>query len=181
MDKYGVIHGRFQGLHNGHMEYLLAGKARCRHLYIGITNVDPAVKKEADAANPTRIQESSNPFSYFDRYCMIQTSMLDAGVTREEFDILPFPIEFPGRISNFVPMDAVFYITIYDEWGDRKKEILEELGLKTVVMWRRSLGQRLTSGTEIRELIRCGNLRWRSLVPDAVVRYIEQNGLQDKI
>lgn len=26
MDKVGVIHGRFQMLHNGHMEYLLAGK-----------------------------------------------------------------------------------------------------------------------------------------------------------
>ena len=35
-----VIHGRFQGLHIGHMEYLLEGKKRCDFLYIGITNPD---------------------------------------------------------------------------------------------------------------------------------------------
>ncbi len=32
MDKIGVIHGRFQMLHIGHMEYLLAGKERCNYL-----------------------------------------------------------------------------------------------------------------------------------------------------
>ena len=38
MDKVGVIHGRFQLLHNDHMKYLLAGKQRCEHLIIGICN-----------------------------------------------------------------------------------------------------------------------------------------------
>jgi D-arabinose 5-phosphate isomerase GutQ len=36
----GVIHGRFQILHNDHLKYLLAGKDLCRHLVIGITNPD---------------------------------------------------------------------------------------------------------------------------------------------
>ena len=40
MHEVGVIHGRFQGLHLAHMEYLLAGKSRCRFMYIGITNPD---------------------------------------------------------------------------------------------------------------------------------------------
>jgi|GEM_PF-3973487 len=34
-----VIHGRFQALHNDHLKYLLAGKACCRHLTVGITKV----------------------------------------------------------------------------------------------------------------------------------------------
>jgi nicotinamide-nucleotide adenylyltransferase len=37
----GVIHGRFQVLHNDHLRYILAGKELCRHLVVGITNPDP--------------------------------------------------------------------------------------------------------------------------------------------
>jgi len=40
MTERGVVHGRFQVLHNDHVKYLLAGKARCRHLVVGITNPD---------------------------------------------------------------------------------------------------------------------------------------------
>ena len=60
-DKIGVIHGRFQGLHHGHMEYLLAGMDRCEHLFIGITNYDTTEKKPDNEANPTRASSSSNP------------------------------------------------------------------------------------------------------------------------
>ena len=48
-----VIHGRFQPLHIGHMEYLLAGKERCELLIIGITNPDPSQIK-VEPTNPTR-------------------------------------------------------------------------------------------------------------------------------
>ena len=43
LDPIGVIHGRFQMLHHGHMEYLLAGKKRCQRLIIGISNPDDVV------------------------------------------------------------------------------------------------------------------------------------------
>lgn len=181
IDKVGIIHGRFQGLHLGHMEYLLAGKARCEHLIIGITNFDPTEQKQADQANPYRIEDQANPFSYYDRYCMILRSMIEAGVNREEFDIVPFPIENPDRIQNYVPMDAVFYMTIYDKWGERKKAILQELGVNVTIMWRRSDVERLTSGTEIRKLIRLGKEEWKSLVPNAVYRYITENNLKSKL
>ncbi len=35
--RYGMIHGRFQPFHNGHLEYLLAALERCETLIIGIT------------------------------------------------------------------------------------------------------------------------------------------------
>ena len=52
-DAVGVIHGRFQMLHYGHMEYLLAGKERCERLIIGISNPDVTLVKFNDA-NPHR-------------------------------------------------------------------------------------------------------------------------------
>ena len=42
----GVIHGRFQVPHNDHLRYLLAGKALCRHLVVGLTNPDPSLPTE---------------------------------------------------------------------------------------------------------------------------------------
>ncbi|MHA2009472.1 MAG: nicotinate-nucleotide adenylyltransferase, partial [Promethearchaeota archaeon] len=39
----GVIHGRFQVLHNDHIKYLMAGKKLCKYLVVGITNPDPSL------------------------------------------------------------------------------------------------------------------------------------------
>ena len=181
MDKYGVIHGRFQGLHKGHLEYLLAGMSRCEHLYIGITNFDSQAIKSIDKVNPKRTNLSENPFSYYERYRMVKEAMLEAGVRQEDFDIVPFPIEEPERISNYVPMNGVFYITVYDQWGIKKKALLDNLGVKTVVMWTRTNEERLTSGTEVRMLIRENNSKWKELVPNSVVNYIMKNGLEQKI
>ena len=33
----GMIHGRFQPFHNGHLEYMVAAAARCTRLAVGIT------------------------------------------------------------------------------------------------------------------------------------------------
>ena len=55
--KTGVIHGRFQGLHNGHMEYLLTAKKRCDFLVIGITNfLGNAVDSEISRIDDHRLR-----------------------------------------------------------------------------------------------------------------------------
>ena len=49
MNRRGMIHGRFQPLHNGHLAYLEAAAERCDHLFVGITNPDRrAVRPEPD-------------------------------------------------------------------------------------------------------------------------------------
>ncbi|MFC1888297.1 hypothetical protein ACFL4G_00935, partial [Thermodesulfobacteriota bacterium] len=58
MEETGVIHGRFQVFHNDHLAYVLAGKARCRHLVVAITNPDPTLTRD-DPADPDR---SAYPF-----------------------------------------------------------------------------------------------------------------------
>lgn len=178
MDELGVIHGRFQGLHLGHMEYLLAGAARCRHLLVGITNFEPDQAPEAlTAAHRGRMD---NPFTYYERMAMVRDSLMDAGLERGRFDIIPFPIEAPERIANFAPPEGVYYMTIYDGWGRYKHEVLRKLGLRVEVLWVRDDSQRLTSGTEIRARIARGE-PWRTLVPPAVYRYITGHGLDRRL
>ena len=107
---------------------------------------------------------------------MIRGSLLESGVPREEFDIVPFPVNCPELLFNYVPRDAKFYMTLYDQWSLEKKAMLEGLGCDVEVMWQRTDAQRLTSGTEVRDLIRAGQ-PWAHLVPPFVYKYMTSHGI----
>ena len=140
-------------LHKDHLTYLLAGKKRCRHLVIGITNPEPALTAE-DAADRQRSRIEANPFTYFERYRMVYAAMRGAGVEHDRFSIVPLPINFPDRYKFYVPLDAVFFLTIYDDWGEKKLKMFQDLGLKTEILWRRPLSEKGLSSSTIRELIK---------------------------
>ncbi|MDO5531999.1 adenylyltransferase/cytidyltransferase family protein [Sutterella sp.] len=179
--RIGVIHGRFQGLHNGHMEYLLEGKKRCECLVIGITNYLRTFKDERiSSIDSHRLNSADNPFTYFERAEMIREALLEAGVPLPEFRIVPFPIEEPEKIFNFAPRDAVYYMTIYDQWGREKLDRLRSLGLNVDVMWTRDPSQKPISGSLVRDSI-IHNRPWRHMVPPSVHRYITENGLDKRI
>lgn len=179
-DKVGVIHGRFQVLHNDHMKYLLAGKEKCEHLIIGICN--PAIElTKYTENNPHRSKKSANPLTYFERMECIRNAMIEAEVKQEEFDIVPFPINFPEKIFNYAPLDAKFYMTIYDEWGEEKLNSLQnELGLDVEVLWRVTLEEKGISSTDVRKCMQEGK-EWKQYVPNAVYKYIKSNNLDVRI
>ena len=167
---FGVVHGRFQPLHLGHMEYLLAAKALCSFLFVGITNPDPLLTA-FDSSNPHRSELDSNPFTYFERQRMIEASMRDEGISHSEFCVVPFPINFPERIKYYAPVGACYFVTIYDDWGRTKTRLLQELGLRVQVLWERPMTDRLTSGSEVRGLMRRDG-EWSHLVPPGVLRAV---------
>jgi nicotinamide mononucleotide adenylyltransferase len=172
MTEVGVIHGRFQVLHNDHLKYLLAGKAHCRHLIVGITNPDPLLTRD-DPADPARSSPLANPLTYYERYQLIRTVLLEAGLDLLSFSIVPFPINFPELYRHYVPLDAVFYLTIYDDWGRRKLEQFEAMGLTTEVLWERPSAEKGLSAEDIRRLMVCGE-PWQHLVPTATATLMQQ-------
>lgn len=175
----GVIHGRFQGLHFGHMEYLLAGKKRCDFLYVGLCNPDPTTR-EFHSSDPFRALPGTNPFSFHERLIMTRNSLVEAGVPLAEFAVVPFPINQPERLPHYVPMDATFFVTIYDQWGHAKRQTLLNLGVKVEVMWEHALELKPCTGTEVRRRIVAGEA-WQELVPSAVARYIIAHRLDERL
>lgn len=175
----GVIHGRFQVLHNDHLKYLLAGKALCRRLVIGITNPDPHLAKN-ETADPKRSSPLANPLTYFERHVMVEATLLDAGLKTNDFMIVPFPINFPERYRYYVPMDAVFFLTICDEWGARKQRYFKSLGLITHVLWEVPPNKKGISASDIRERI-ATNQAWEHLVPACVPVFIERWNIRDRL
>lgn len=180
MTERGVVHGRFQGLHLKHMEYLLAAKMRCRILYVGITHPDIFA---CPAASPLDVHGTlvrDNPLAYIDRYEMIRDSLLEFGVKREEFEIIPFPVDRPDVLAQYAPADAVYYMSICGEWDREKEKILSSLGLKTEILWERDPEEKGITGTELRALI-AGDGSWRQYMPKAAAEYLTEHGLDERI
>src|SRR5205085_9034914 len=69
----GMIHGRFQPFHLGHLEYLRGAAERSDEVWIGITNPDPA-RVKPEPSDPVRHLPESNPFSYADRLLMAKAA-----------------------------------------------------------------------------------------------------------
>lgn len=175
----GVIHGRFQPVHNGHMKYLLGGKQRCEHLIVGITNPDPSLSR-SHPANTQRSEERANPFTFYERAVILRQSLCEAGLELAEFSIAPFPVTQPELIRYYVPLDALFFLTIYDDWGRAKLQTLQSLGLSVDVMWTEPNRDATPSSTDVRNRMAEGQ-PWEHLVPPAAVRVIKAMGLDRRV
>jgi nicotinamide-nucleotide adenylyltransferase len=162
----GVIHGRFQVLHNDHLAYLRAGLAICRHLVVGITNPDPLLTR-GESADPKRSDPASNPLTYYERYVMVRAVLEEIGTPPSRFSVVPFPINLPELYRYYVPLDALFLISIYDDWGKRKLEYFKSLGLSTHVLREVETARKGLSATDIRRRM-ARDEPWEDQVPPAV-------------
>ncbi len=175
----GVIHGRFQVLHNDHMKYLMAGKGLCQHLVVGVTNPDPFLTKPENA-DTERNDPLANPLTYYERYVLINAALEENGVKPHEFSVVPFPINFPERYKYYVPMEAIFFLTIYDEWGKQKLSYFQEQGLKTHVLWEVPWEEKGISSSEIRDLM-IKEKPWEHLAPRSVTRFMDEWGIPERL
>ena len=175
----GVVQARFQVVHLKHIEYVLAAKMRCDRLFIGITNPDDLYV--TDSVNDEgRSSAFANPLTYYERYEMIYQALLEFGVSRDEFDIVPFPIGRPEYVLKYAPREAKYFMTICDEWDEEKKKILTALDLDIEIMWRRNLKEKGVTGSEVRNCIASG-WDWEHLVPKSTYRYIMEHGIDQRI
>ena len=181
MSRYplGVIHGRFQVPHNDHLRYLLAGKALCDQLVVGITNPDPSLTRHCDA-DPTRSANTANPLSYYERCVLIRRMLVTAGVSHDTLTVVPLPINLPNLYRHYVPLDAVFFLTIYDDWGRRKLEFLRSLKLRTHILWEVPPKEKGISGTDVRARMARGE-QWQHLVPETVAELLAKWDIPDRL
>ena len=104
---------------------------------------------------------------------MIRISMKEYNVLENNYTIVPFTIEDSPKINNFIPKESVIFLTIYDEWGKEKENILQKEGYKTNVLWERRESQKPISGTIVRDCAnKNGNLEY--LVTPNVSHYIRE-------
>lgn len=180
MTDKGITHGRFQVLHLKHMEYLLAAKMRCQKLYIGITHPDISVYPASSSLDIHGTTKRDNPLTYIERYEMLLDALLDFGVKREEFEIIPFPISHPEILMEYIPSDAVHYMNLCGAWDEERRRILSELGAKVEVLFQKSEEEKGITSSRIRELI-ADEEAWEMYVPKTVYAYILTHGIEKRI
>lgn len=175
----GIIYGRFQVLHLKHLEYILAAKMRCKKLFIGIAFPDDCCMEDGDNVD-YRVRKSANPLTYLERYELIRDALSDFKVPRSDFEIVPFPIDRPEYLWQYVPQDATIFESICDEWTEKNQEIFEQTGFKTEILWKKAPEEKGITGTEIRQRILAGE-KWNDLVPKSVYEYVLEHGIDNRI
>jgi cytidyltransferase-like protein len=161
----GMIHGRFQPFHNGHLEYLRGAAARSDEIFVGITNPDPTRIKE-EPSDPLRHLPEANPFTYVERLLMVQAVAEDEGI---RVHVIPFPVNEPELWPVYVPPGVTQYLRLFSEWGGTKLERMREAGYDVVILDEGV--EKEISGADVRSAIRAG-AEWETLVPPGVVRVI---------
>ena len=164
-DGRGMIHGRFQPFHNGHLEYLRGAAARSEAVFVGITNPDPWRVKE-EPSDPLRHLPESNPFTYTERLLMIEAVAAGEDIP---VHVIPFPVNEPELWPAYVPEGVTQYLRLFSEWGGTKLERMRDAGYDVVILDEGA--EKEISGRDVRDAIRSGG-DWEALVPSPVARVI---------
>jgi cytidyltransferase-like protein len=164
----GMIHGRFQPFHNGHLEYLQGAAERSDEVWIGITNPDPA-RVKPEESDPLRHLPESNPFSYAERLLMAEAAAADADLDPQRVHVVPFPVNEPELWDAYIPRGVTQYLRLFSDWGGTKLDRLQGAGYDVVVLDEGA--EKHLSGADVRKALRDGG-DWEPLVPPGVARVI---------
>jgi nicotinamide mononucleotide adenylyltransferase len=153
------------------MEYLLAAKERCRFLCVGVTQYIRSHLVEVEGAGEHRASVIANPLTYYERQLLITEVLRDAGLERDEFTVMPFPLETPEVLKEFLPQDIPVITTICEPWNRVKVTTLQEAGYQVEVLWEHD--SKRVSGQQVRELIAKRDPGYLNLVPQATAKMAE--------
>lgn len=172
LPRFGMIHGRFQPFHNGHLEYFHLALPRCETLIIGITNPDPwAIAEEETSSH--RHRSDANPYTFVERQRMIRETLLDEGIDMQRIMFIPFPVNLPERWVHYVPEGTVHYLRVFSPWEQAKADRLAEHGYRVEILQPGVAKE--VEATEVRECMRSGG-DWAALVPPGTARILGELG-----
>lgn len=141
-------------------------------MVIGITNPDPSMVRR-ETVDPNRSNLTANPLTYYERYVLIRSVMKENDIDLCDLSVVPLPINRPDLYKYYVPLDAVFFLSIYDDWGKKKLSYFQSLGLKTHVIRKVPLEEKGISASEIRNFM-INNQSWEHLLPKSVVHLMKE-------
>lgn len=165
MIEFGCVTGRFQPVHNQHLELFEIALGQCDHLVVAVTNPDPGARHE-EASSAHRHTAESNPFTYFERVRLLGAALADP-IRAGRVTIVPFDLTRPQFWPQYVPQSAHHFVRAYSAWEREKAGWFEHAGYGVTLLD----GDPATKlcATDIRQAMRSGNHRWQQQVPSATV------------
>ena len=159
----GLLIGRFQPFHLGHLEALRFALTKVDRLWLGIGSSNKPPEKE-------------NPFSAEERKEMILSSLDES--MKNRISVYPIPdldnhLRWIEKIDTIVPkFDVIFSNDKLTQHLYSKRSI--------TVLPIPFLNRGRLSGTNIRNLIR-SNQKWDDLVPDGTKNFLQKSSIIDRL
>ena len=159
----GLLIGRFQPFHLGHLDAVLFGLSRTENLFIGI-------------GSSNKSNERKNPFSAEERTEMIISSIESSMIDRLKiFDIpdVDNHEKWTFEIDQIVPKYDVVFTN--DEFT---KTLFEKRKIDVILVVLKD--REKFSGTNIRQLI-AGDKNWQDLVPRGTRNVLEKINAKERL
>ncbi len=157
--KTGFYAGRFQPFHLGHLSAVKQALEEVDFLHIGIGSAQYKDTEE-------------NPFSAEDREKYIRASLLENGISEDQFKITPIPDihdnpKWPAHVQSLVPHFDVIFV---GEEG-LVKELFETYTNIPVKIVKKEID---ICATDIRKMMKEGD-DWKKWVPKACENYLSSS------
>jgi nicotinamide-nucleotide adenylyltransferase len=159
----GLLIGRFQPFHLGHLSAVKFALTQVENLYIGI-------------GSSNRYNEKRNPFSAEERKEMIESSVDGSDLKKCKIYFVPDVndhAKWTYHVDSIIPKYDVVFSN-----DDFTHELYKKRGIKVISV---PLKQReILSGTDIRQKIATGQ-SWSELVPEGTAKVLAKINAKDRL
>lgn len=163
-----AVTGRFQPVHDQHLELFAYALERHDALVVAVTNPDRGARRR-EVTSDHRHTDAANPFTYYERVRLLTAALQGAGLA-DRAVVVPFDLTRPQVWPDYVPPHAVHYVRAYSAWEKDKAAQLAAGGYAVTVVD----GDPTTKldATDIRAAFDDGS--WVGLVPPSIVPLLRE-------
>jgi nicotinamide mononucleotide adenylyltransferase len=165
----GCVTGRFQPVHDQHLELVGIALAEYDHVIVAVTNPDAGSRHE-EATSAHRHTPAANPFTYYERSRLLIAALGAAGWA-DRTTVVPFDLTRPAVWPDYVPLHARQFVRAFDGWERQKAAALRAGGYPVTVLDGDPAAKR--SATDVRTLL-AGGAGWRDAVPAGVAPLLDE-------
>ncbi|MDL5158298.1 adenylyltransferase/cytidyltransferase family protein [Actinomycetospora termitidis] len=114
LDGLAAVTGRFQPVHDQHLELFALALEAHDELVVAVTNPDSGARRP-ERTSDHRHTDAANPFTYYERVRLLRAALAGAGLA-ERAVVVPFDLTRPHLWPEYVPSHAVQYVRAYSAW-----------------------------------------------------------------
>lgn len=176
MVKVGVVLGRFQPFHKGHLSYVLLALKESKTLIIGITT--PGKKPtQYEPQAPQRFGKRNNPFNFLERRKMIKDALAEEGVDLQRVKFIHFKPERVDLWFKKVPRNVTYFLILRTKDKNQAVEMRSQ-GLKVRTL--KVIKEDAYKGFNVRKLLKADS-KWINLVPESTAKFLKEKSVKKNL
>lgn len=178
MSTVGAVTGRYQPVHEQHLELFELALRECDRIVVAVTNPDSGARHQ-EPTSAHRHTRQANPFSYYERSLLLAAALTERGFA-ERAVIVPFDLRRPLCWPEYVPAGTRHYVRAYGDWEREKAGWFRKAGYPVTIV--DGDEARKVSASDVRVALLAGE--WHPALPPATVPVLRgllaERGMDDR-